>query len=123
MRGNPNDFDRWANESGDPQWTHKNLLPFFKKMETYRGDFFPISNISETQFLSWNFNVTPTNYLSDEFHGTDGPLNVDPNRFAPLYEEWMEVGKEMGYPVKDPNGEAQDEGNFLHRVSKLRFRR
>lgn len=39
MRGNPNDFDRWANESGDPQWTHENLLPFFKKMETYRGDF------------------------------------------------------------------------------------
>lgn len=89
MRGNPNDFDRWANESGDPQWTHKNLLPFFKKMETYRGDF-PIG----------------------EYHGTDGPLNVDPNRFAPLHEEWMEVGKEMGYKVKDPNAEAQDESFF-----------
>jgi len=89
MRGNPNDFDRWADEAKDPQWTHKNLLPFFKKMETYKGDF-PISDV----------------------HGTDGPLNVDPNRFAPLYEEWMEVGKEMGYDVKDPNGAGQDEAFF-----------
>lgn len=53
MRGNPNDFDRWANESGDPQWTHKNLLPFFKKMETYRGNF-PIGKSFSTKNL---FNI------------------------------------------------------------------
>lgn len=47
--------------------------------------------------------------VSDDYHGTSGPLNVDPNRFAPLYEEWMEVGKEMGYKVQDPNAAAQDE--------------
>lgn len=56
MRGNPNDFDRWANESGDPQWTHKNLLPFFKKMETYRGDF-PIGK-KEWKKNSTKFEVT-----------------------------------------------------------------
>lgn len=54
MRGNPNDFDRWANESGDPQWTHKKLLPFFKKMETYRGDYFPIGTSEVRQKLKKN---------------------------------------------------------------------
>lgn len=57
--------------------------------------------------------------FADEFHGTSGPLNVDPNRFAPLYEEWMEVGKEMGYKVKDPNGEAQDECTVSGKCLKL----
>lgn len=47
--------------------------------------------------------------ILDDVHGTDGPLNVDPNRFAPLYKEWMDVGKEMGFKVKDPNGVGQDE--------------
>lgn len=51
-------------------------------------------------------------YNADDVHGTDGPLNVDTNRFAPLEKEWMEVGKEMGYKVKDPNGAGQDEGYF-----------
>lgn len=47
MRGNPNDYDRWAIESGDPQWTYENLLPYFKKMETYSADF----PIGKSKFL------------------------------------------------------------------------
>lgn len=110
MRGNPNDFDRWANESGDPQWTHKNLLPFFKKMETYRGDF-PIGKENCEKLSIFEF-IKFFQIIVDDIHGTDGPLNIDRNRFAPLYKEWMEVGKEMGYKVKDPNGVGQDECTF-----------
>lgn len=57
--------------------------------------------------------------FTDEFHGTDGPLNVDPNRFAPLYEEWMDVGKEMGYKVKDPNGAEQSECTTSFKIKFL----
>lgn len=34
-RGNPKDFDVWAEIAGDSQWTYENLLPFFKKHEDY----------------------------------------------------------------------------------------
>ncbi|XP_037031222.1 glucose dehydrogenase [FAD, quinone]-like [Bradysia coprophila] len=91
MRGNPNDYDRWANETGDERWSYESLLPFFKKMESYRGDF-PI----------------------DDVHGTDGPMNIEVSRFAPLTEEWLAVGKELGFDIKDPNGVGQEEGFFPH---------
>ena len=39
MRGCPHDFDNWANLTGDPSWKYENLLPYFKKMENYEGNF------------------------------------------------------------------------------------
>lgn len=44
MRGNPNDYNKWANDTGDERWSYENLLPFFKKLENYRGDF-PVGKI------------------------------------------------------------------------------
>lgn len=52
--------------------------------------------------------------IPDDIHGTDGPLNVEVNRFAPLKEEWIAVGKELGLDIKDPNGVGQEEGFFPH---------
>lgn len=37
MRGNPRDFDRWAEAMGTNDWNYENLLPFFKKLEDYDG--------------------------------------------------------------------------------------
>lgn len=51
-------------------------------------------------------------YFTGDAHGTDGPMNIDSNRFAPLKDEWLEVGEELGYKVKDPNGAGQKEGFF-----------
>lgn len=34
-RGNPRDFDAWAEIIGDPEWNYENLIPFFKKHENY----------------------------------------------------------------------------------------
>lgn len=38
-RGNPQDYDNWANYTGDPSWNYDNLLPYFKRAETYYGEF------------------------------------------------------------------------------------
>jgi choline dehydrogenase len=46
MRGNPNDYNRWANLTSDPQWSYESLLPFFKMSEDYRGNF-PDRNFSK----------------------------------------------------------------------------
>ena len=39
MRGSPKDFDNWANITGDDSWSYRNLLPFFKNLEDYEGNF------------------------------------------------------------------------------------
>ena len=36
VRGNPNDYNRWA-EQGLQSWSYKNVLPYFKKIETWSG--------------------------------------------------------------------------------------
>ena len=39
MRGSPEDYNEWARVTKDSDWSYKKLLPFFKKMETYQGQF------------------------------------------------------------------------------------
>jgi len=39
MRGHPKDFDHWANLTGDKGWEYKNLIPYWKKMEDYHGNY------------------------------------------------------------------------------------
>ena len=39
MRGSPEDYNEWARASNNSEWNYTNLLPFFKKMETYNGYF------------------------------------------------------------------------------------
>ncbi|CAG7711607.1 unnamed protein product [Allacma fusca] len=101
MRGNPNDYNNWAHETNDTSWTYENLLPFFKKMENYHG-FFP---------------------LDDKYHGSQGPLYISPQpSFAPLLQYWLEAGKELGFPVKDPNGEQTESFFPFDTTTKHGFR-
>ncbi|OXA48940.1 Oxygen-dependent choline dehydrogenase [Folsomia candida] len=80
MRGNPKDFDNWANLTQDEGWSYENLLPYFKKSENYQG-----------------------NFKNESFHGTGGPLTISTSDFAPLLRPWLEAAKEMGFHVEDPN--------------------
>ncbi|CAG7785181.1 unnamed protein product [Allacma fusca] len=101
MRGSPNDYNNWAHETNDTSWTYENLLPFFKKSENYHG-FFP---------------------LDEKYHGSQGPLYVSPQpSFAPLLQEWLEAGKELGFPVKDPNGEQSESFFPFDTTTKHGFR-
>jgi choline dehydrogenase len=39
LRGNPLDYEQWANITGDASWQYKNILPYFKKHLLYNGEF------------------------------------------------------------------------------------
>ncbi|XP_035716441.1 glucose dehydrogenase [FAD, quinone] [Folsomia candida] len=88
MRGNPKDFDNWATLTGDPQWKYDNVLPYFKKFENYDGHF-----------------------PSDEYHGKNGPMQVNTQSFEPQMEDWIKSGEELGFKKTDPNA-RQTSGFF-----------
>ncbi|KAG5330687.1 DHGL dehydrogenase, partial [Acromyrmex charruanus] len=91
-RGNAEDYDRWA-EMGNEGWTYKDVLKYFKKLETM--------DIPELK--------------SDiEYHGTNGPVHINyssPN--TPLAEAFLEAGKELGYSLVDYNGKNQIGFSYL----------
>ncbi|CAG7834540.1 unnamed protein product [Allacma fusca] len=90
MRGNPKDFDRWAEISGDKEWKYDRLLPFFKKLETYRGHF-----------------------PNEKYHGSDGPVHVEKMRFTRGIKEWLKAGTELGYEVRDHNAGQYEGFSYL----------
>ncbi|WP_422366069.1 choline dehydrogenase [Pelagibius sp.] len=84
VRGHARDYDRWA-QSGLSGWSYADVLPYFRKAETYeRGP--------------------------DDYRGGDGPLNVSAGACEnPLFQAWIEAGRQAGYPVTtDPNGQQQE---------------
>lgn len=82
-RGNPKDYDHWA-ELGCTGWGYQDLLPYFKKAEN-------------------------NNRGSDDFHGDSGPLQVtDPVSPRPISADFIRAGIAAGLPVNDDfNGPSQ----------------
>ncbi|MBP0049138.1 choline dehydrogenase [Marinobacterium sp. AK62] len=86
VRGHARDFDEWAAE-GAEGWQYSQVLPYFKKAET------------------WAFG-------GDAYRGDAGPLGVNNgnNMQNPLYQAFVDAGKDAGYfETADYNG-AQQEG-------------
>lgn len=83
VRGNRGDYDRWAS-SGLSSWSYDQVLPYFKKLETWEA---------------------PNSY-----RGNNGPLNVQYCRYQdPLVDAFSNAGKEAGYGwTDDYNGESQE---------------
>ena len=83
-RGHRNDYDRWA-RSGAPGWSYAEVLPYFKRGETWEGG-------------------------EDPWRGGSGPLQVQFARTQdPIFDAWMDAGRAAGYPVTaDSNGEHQE---------------
>jgi choline dehydrogenase len=86
VRGHAGDYDFWE-ESGAAGWGYRHVLPYFKRMESWHG---------EGADPSWR--------------GSDGPLHVIRGRRAnPLFQAFVEAGRQAGYPVTaDYNGERQE---------------
>ncbi len=84
VRGNPLDFERWV-EEGAKRWGYADVLPYFRRAETFREG-------------------------GDEYRGDSGPLVTSRGlRRNPLYQAFIEAGRQAGYPVsRDLNGEQQE---------------
>jgi choline dehydrogenase len=93
-RGHALDFERW-DEEGAKGWGYADVLPYFRRAESFRGG-------------------------ADAWRGADGPLAVAHGaRNNPLYEAFIEAGREAGYPVSaDLNGEWQEGFGFLDMTVK-----
>ena len=88
VRGHAKDFDFWE-EQGATGWGYGDVLPYFKRMEHWHdgghgGD--------------------------PDWRGTDGPLHVTRGpRTNPLFQAFVDAGKQAGYEVTDDyNGEQQE---------------
>jgi choline dehydrogenase len=88
VRGHAKDFDHWA-ESGATGWAYRDVLPYYKRLESWH---------------SGGHGGDPA------WRGNKGPLHVSRGpRKNPLYQAFVEAGKQAGYPVtNDYNGEQQE---------------
>jgi choline dehydrogenase len=84
VRGHPLDFERWE-EEGAKGWGYCNVLPYFRRAERFEGG-------------------------ADAYRGGAGPLATSHGRKSnPLYEAFIEAGRQAGYAVSpDLNGERQE---------------
>lgn len=85
VRGHARDYDQWR-QLGLEGWSFADVLPYFKRSEGNQNG-------------------------ADAFHGGEGPLGVtNPQWENPLFQAFVEAGRQAGYPLtKDFNG-AQQEG-------------
>ena len=88
IRGQPEDYDGWAQE-GNRGWSYADVLPVFRSIE----------NNEE---------------IADQFHGTDGELHVSETGFHhPLSRAFIRAAQQVGIPYNpDFNGTVQEGVGF-----------
>ncbi len=99
VRGNPADFDLWA-QMGCRGWTFEDVLPFFRKSEHYvQGG-------------------------EAEFRGQGGPLKVEDYRTVlPLTHRFIEAAQQAGFAFSpDLNGRRQEGVGYSQMTRRGRFR-
>jgi choline dehydrogenase len=98
VRGNPADYDGWA-QMGCRGWSYAEVLPYFQISESYnRGD--------------------------DAYRGRSGPLVVEDYRTVlPLTQRFVEAAQEAGFPyTADYNGAVQEGVGYSQMTRRGRFR-
>jgi choline dehydrogenase len=85
QRGNPADYEKWAQRPGMEDWDYAHCLPYFKRMETCLAG-------------------------ADDWRGGEGPLELERGPAAsPLFEAWLEAGPQAGFRrTDDVNGFRQE---------------
>jgi len=98
VRGNPADYDGWA-QMGCRGWSYADVLPYFKKSESYdRGD--------------------------AQYRSRSGPLLVEDYRtILPLTHRFVEAAQEAGFPfTPDYNGAVQEGVGYSQMTRRGRLR-
>ncbi|MCY1164221.1 MAG: choline dehydrogenase [Pseudomonadota bacterium] len=86
VRGNPNDFNRWASRYGLPEWDYAHVLPYFKRQESWEGG-------------------------ATEQRGGDGPVGVQRCKYEdPLIEAYGEAAKAAGHAWTEDYNTAEQDG-------------
>jgi choline dehydrogenase len=85
QRGNPADYEKWAQLPGLEDWDYAHCLPYFKRMETCLAG-------------------------EDEWRGGDGPRALERGPATnPLFQAWLEAGPQAGFRrTHDVNGYRQE---------------
>lgn len=95
IRGNRRDFDTWA-ELGNHGWAYADVLPYFKKSETYHG---------------------PVSY----YHGDNGPMSIiDLQKPSVVSHAFVEAAAELGANQRynDFNGASQEAGAGFYQSTR-----
>lgn len=92
VRGDPQEYDNWANLHGCEGWSYDECLPYFKRLES-------------------------TNAGSDAWRGRSGPITVTPLANAhrdPLSDAFLKACQQAGIPLtSDYNGEQHEGAGYL----------
>jgi len=92
QRGNPLDFEKWAQETSSSFWNYAHCLPYFKKMENCLAG-------------------------ADHYRGGEGPLKLERGPGVnPLFKAFLKATEQAGYPrTSDVNGFKQEGFNLFDR--------
>jgi choline dehydrogenase-like flavoprotein len=84
-RGDPGDYDRWA-QKGALGWSYADCLPYFRRLESFEEG-------------------------ESRHRGADGPIGVQRARTRdPVFAAWLEAARAVGLPVTDDYNAASGEG-------------
>src|SRR5271155_2005688 len=99
VRGTPADYDGWA-QMGCRGWSYDEVLPYFRKSETYRGTGDP------------------------EYRSRGGPLIVEDYRtILPLTHAFVAAAQQAGFPLTpDYNGKSQEGVAYSQMTRRGRLR-
>ena len=94
VRGHPEDYKEWAKVA--PNWNWKDVEPYFKKMEAWKGKDCPT-------------------------RGKSGPVGVSnvENDVHPLTNKYLEAGQELGFPYNSDYNGRHMEGVSVYQTTTL----
>jgi choline dehydrogenase len=93
FRGNPRDYDDWA-QSGATGWSYREVLPYFKRSENNKD------------------------FGQSEYHGHDGPMHIrSVNRPNPLNFAFFDALASLGFKASSDLNGVDSEGMALRQLA------
>jgi choline dehydrogenase len=92
VRGNPRDYDGWA-QNGLNGWSYADCLPYFKKLESYDKG-------------------------ADAYRGADGPMRISTmSGESEIFQAFLAAGQQAGQIYNDDYNGFRQEGIHLHQAN------